>query len=184
MLSVKKENPMAVRSKNALSEALLKLMLWKPFRDVSISDITERAHLSRQTFYTNFQRKEEIIEYLLNGLFQRYYDRLTAGSEVPENLMADYFLFWGDSRDFLTLLFRQELGYLFQNANRAFFVEDTACLDGLFTAEPWQLPYIKAGIAGITYELLYMWFTQDQGLSVDVLNTLTANLLNGSLFAQ
>ncbi len=184
MLTQKHENPMSVRSKNALSQALLKLMMYKPFNEIAISDVTGRAGLSRQTFYTNFQKKDDILVYLLHGLFQRYLDKLTAARPVPENLLIDYFLFWGDSRDFLSLLFRQDLGYLFQNCNRAFFIEDTDVLNDLFTCEPWQLPYIKASLAGVTYELLYMWITRDQGLTVDVLSGLTRNLLGGKLFGN
>lgn len=184
MLTQKHENPMSIRSKNALSQALLKLMMYKPFGEIAISDVTGRAGLSRQTFYTNFQKKDDILIYLLHGLFQRYLDKITAARPVPENLLIDYFLFWGDSRDFLSLLFRQDMGYLFQNCNRAFFIEDTDILNDLFTCEPWQLPYIKASLAGVTYELLYMWITRDQGLTVDVLNGLTRNLLGGKLFSN
>lgn len=182
MLTAKKENPMAIRSKNALSQTLLKLMMYKPFEEIAITDITARAGLSRQTFYTNFERKEDILVYLLHGLYRRYLDKITAARPVPDNLLIDYFLFWGDSRDFLSLLFRQNMGYLFQDANRAFFIEDTDILNDLFHCESWQLPYIKASLAGITYELLYMWITRDQGLSVDTLTALTRNLLHGALF--
>lgn len=182
MLTEKRENPMSVRSKNALSRALLKLMIYKPLDEIAISDITARANLSRQTFYTNFDRKEDILVYLLHGLFRRYLDRLTAARPAPEELLIDYFLFWDDSRDFLSLLFRRNMGCLFQDCNRAFFVEDTAVLDGLFHCEPWQLPYIKASLAGVSYELLYMWIAKDQGLPLDTLTGLTRNLLNGALF--
>ncbi len=184
MLERKYENPMAIRSKNALSETLLKLMMYKPFKEITISDITERAGLSRQTFYTNFQKKEDILVYLLHGLFRRYLDKITRVRPVPENLLIDYFLFWGDSRDFLTLLYKQDMGYLFQECNRAFFLEDTDMLNDMFTCEEWQLPYIKASIAGVTHELLFMWLTRDQGLSVDRLGTMTRNLLDGRLFAK
>ena len=91
MLETRYENPMAIRSKNALSEALLKLMMYKPFRDVTVSDITGRAGLSRQTFYTNFQKKEDILIYLIQGLFRRYLDKITQVRPVPENLLIDYF---------------------------------------------------------------------------------------------
>ena len=120
MLTDKRENPMSIRSKNALSQTLLKLMMYKPFDDIAISDITARAGLSRLTFYTNFERKEDILVYLLHGLYRRYLDKLAAAPPVPDNLMIDYFLFWGDSRDFLSLLFKQNMGWLFQNCNRAF----------------------------------------------------------------
>ncbi len=184
MSNSRRENPMAVRSKNALSGSLLKLMISKELKDISISDITERAGLSRQTFYTNFEKKEDILVYLINGLFARYRERLQKSRPLPENIIVDYFIFWSDSRDFLTLLFKQNLGYLFQDCNRAFFLEDAEALDAIFTSEEWQLPYIKASLAGITYELLLIWITKDQGLSVSVLTSLTTNLLGGKLFAD
>lgn len=183
MLTHKRENPMAIRSKNALASSLLELMMRRHYGDISISDITEHAGLSRQTFYTNFQKKDEILNYLIGRLFQRYHNRLTSSRPVPENLLIDYFIFWGDSRDFLALLFKHQLGYIFQDCNRSFFIEDTDMLDDMFTAQDWQLPYIKASLAGVTYELLFMWITKDQGLSVDVLNSMTLNLLGGKIFA-
>ena len=183
MLTQKRENPMAVRSKNALASSLLELMMRRHYSDISISDITEYAGLSRQTFYTNFQKKDDILIYLIRRLFQKYHNMLTASKPVPENLIIDYFIFWGDSKDFLALLFKHDLGYIFQNCNRAFFVDDTDSLNDLFTAEDWQLPYIKASLAGVTYELLLMWITREQGLSVDVLNAITINLLGGKMFA-
>ena len=64
MLAQKRENPMSVRSKSALAQSLLRMMIDKPFDEISISDITERAGLSRQTFYTNFIKKEDILKYL------------------------------------------------------------------------------------------------------------------------
>ena len=183
MLVQKRENPSSIRSKNALAEALLKLMLYKPYGDITVSNLTERARLSRQAFYTNFQKKDDVIIYLLHGLYRRYLDKLEETVPAAEQLLIDYFIFWGDSRDFLSLLFRQDLGYIFQNCNRAFFIEDTQILDDLFTCEDWQMPYVKAALAGVTYELLYMWLTKDQGLSVDVLSAMTRNLLGGTMFA-
>ncbi len=182
MCRAKKENPMAVRSKNALSQSLLKLLIYKPFSDISISDITSRAGLSRQAFYTNFERREDILLYMLRGLFERYGDVLNESARVPENLLADYFIYWGGNREFLKLLFRRELGYLFEDCNRRFFVENTDTLDSVFRADRWQLPYIKAGIAGIAYEFVYMWLTEERGLPVEVLNDMTRNILNGAIF--
>ena len=61
-------------------------------------------------------------------------------------------------------------------------MDSSTQIDGIFSAEPWQLPYIKASMAGLTYELLYLWITSDQGLSVNVLTALAENLLSGKIF--
>ncbi len=182
MKTEKRENPMSVRSKAALSQALLSELMGKDLDVISISDITSRAGLSRQTFYTNFEKKEDILNYLLNGLFAKYSRHLPSIQATPGNFIIDYLIFWDANKDFISLLFRRDLGYLFQNRNREFFMDSSTQIDGIFSAEPWQLPYIKASMAGLTYELLYLWITSDQGLSVNVLTALAENLLSGKIF--
>lgn len=182
MSTRKRENPMSVRSKTALAQALLSELMEKDFDDISIQNITDRAGLSRQTFYTNFSKKEDILNFLLNGLFTKYMRRLSPSQLTPGNFIIDYLIFWDSNKDFISLLFRRNLGYLFQNRNRAFFMSDSAAFDDIFSAEPWQLPYIKASIAGLTYELLNLWISNDQGLSVNMLTALAENLLSGDIF--
>ena len=179
----KKPNPMSVRSKNALSQSLLKIMMSKSFDDISISDITDHAGLSRQTFYTNFSKKEDIINYLLTGLFDRYCSRISSDGVLSDTFIIDYFIFWDDNKHFLSLLFKQNMGYLFQEKNRRFFIQELQNVDKLFEAPDWQIPYIKASIAGLTYELLWMWIVDDQGLSVNVLTAIAGNILKGKIFS-
>lgn len=173
---------MSVRSKTALAQALLSLLMTRDFNDITIQDITKKAGLSRQTFYTNFEKKEDILLYLLKGLFTKYSRRLSTIQRTPGNFIIDYLIFWDSNKDFVSLLFRKDMGYLFQNCNRSFFMSDNPLLDGIFSAEKWQLPYIKASVAGLTYELLHLWILNDQGLSVNVLTALADNLLSGKIF--
>lgn len=179
----KKVNPMSLRSKNALSQSLLKIMMTKNFDDISISDITDHAGLSRQTFYTNFSKKEDIINYLLGGLFNKYCSRISSEDGLSETFIIDYFIFWDDNKHFLSLLFKQNMGYLFQEKNRRFFIEELKNMDKLFDSPQWQTPYIKASIAGLTYELLWMWIVDDRGLSVNVLTAIAGNILKGKIFS-
>ena len=175
------ENPMSIRSKNALSEALLKLMIHTPLNDITISDITHKARLSRQTFYTNFSKKEDILKYLIDGLFDRYSHHLTDFHSDPSSLLVDYFFYWDQHRDFLVLLFRHKQGYIFQEQNRSFFRKNES-LSHILTHDEQKQPYIRASLAGLTYELLWLWLTDDEGLSIDKLTILAGNLLAGNIF--
>lgn len=179
----KHENPMSVRSKNALAQSLLRRMMKQNFRTITVTEVTGGAGLSRQTFYTNFAEKEDILNYLLDGLFRRYGESLSAVTSRPDSLIVEYFIFWDKNREFLELIFRQDLGYLFQERNRRFLTEETGCIDGIFGAEPWKLPYIKASLAGLTYELLRTWIVDERGVNVEILTTLAKNFLGGSLLA-
>ena len=184
MITKKRENPMSVRSKNALAGALIRLMLRRDYNEITISDITGAARLSRQTFYTNFEKKEDILNYLIDGLFAKYREEIRAKPPSPEDILVDYFIFWNENRDFLSLLMRHRLGFLFGDRNRAFFLGESGLLDGMITAEPWQMPYVRVSLAGITYELTRLWITEEEGLPVSTLSSMTSKLLCGGIFRE
>ena len=50
----------AVRTRAALSSALIALMDGRPFDDISVQEICERAGVGRSTFYAHFQDKDEM----------------------------------------------------------------------------------------------------------------------------
>lgn len=174
---------MSVRSKAMLSKALLSLMMRRPFDDITISDIAAEAGLARQTFYTNFSKKEDVLVYLLSEFFRRYHTQVLASPEFPENIIVHYFIFWNDQRDFLRLLFEHNLGYLFCEQNRRFFTEDLSAFEKHFSAEPWLLPFSLAGLAGMTFELLYLWIVAGKGLDISILHTLADNFISGRIFS-
>ena len=52
---VKKEN-----THNKIEIAFRELLSQKPFKDITINNIVEKAGINRSTFYTHFQDKESI----------------------------------------------------------------------------------------------------------------------------
>ncbi|WP_143803627.1 TetR/AcrR family transcriptional regulator, partial [Oenococcus oeni] len=60
---------MVEQSKQWLSEALIELMKTKDYQDISITEIAQKAELSRKTFYHSFKNKEAVINYLCDQLF-------------------------------------------------------------------------------------------------------------------
>ncbi len=63
-----KEDSRVLRSKRDLANALEELLQEKNLDDISITEITKRAMVSKNTFYNNFEDKSS----LLNFLFRRY----------------------------------------------------------------------------------------------------------------
>ena len=59
-------NKTALRSQQCLAEALQRLMAEKPYQSISVSELCREADVSRQTYYTLFKSKENIISYTLN----------------------------------------------------------------------------------------------------------------------
>ncbi len=63
-----KEDARIVRTKRDLANALEELLQERNYDELSVKDITDKAMISKNTFYNNFKDKNE----LLNFLFTRY----------------------------------------------------------------------------------------------------------------
>ena len=59
-------NKSALLSQKLISEAMLRLLEDKSFGDISISDLCREAQVSRQTFYSLFGTKENVVLYELH----------------------------------------------------------------------------------------------------------------------
>lgn len=110
---MKRENPIAKRSKQWMAESLFRLMQEKEYRSISIQEICEGANLVRQTFYTNFSSKEELLAYGLDLLFEEFYRRvLVPRPGSLEELIREIFVFCRDHREVNALLEEQQLSHL------------------------------------------------------------------------
>lgn len=62
-------DPRAVRTRQFLREALMTVVIEKPFRDLTIRDITESAGINRATFYLHYEDKYALLEDCAYELF-------------------------------------------------------------------------------------------------------------------
>lgn len=65
-----KEDLRQKRSKRHLSDALLSLMEERPFREISVVDICDRAMVHRTTFYAHFEDKNDLFRYVLEEMLK------------------------------------------------------------------------------------------------------------------
>src|SRR5690606_34566865 len=63
------------RTKKMLQGAFLALMSEKPFADITVQDITERAMVNRGTFYDHFADKQALADYTLRQMFRGVLNR-------------------------------------------------------------------------------------------------------------
>ena len=61
----KKDDRRTIRSKRDLANALFELLQEKNLDDITVQDITDRALISKTTFYNNFNDKSELLTFLL-----------------------------------------------------------------------------------------------------------------------
>src|SRR6266404_1386138 len=57
----KKEDQRVRRTRDRLGDALVELLVQKPFDDITVQDVLERAGVSRSTFYTHYRDKNDLF---------------------------------------------------------------------------------------------------------------------------
>ena len=77
----KSQNPSAVRSRQEISTALLKLMQEHPYAEISVKQIIMETSLARKTFYLNFRSKDDVLESILDELIGEYTAALSKANE-------------------------------------------------------------------------------------------------------
>jgi AcrR family transcriptional regulator len=97
-----KVNPITLRSKKWIVNSLIELMDKKPYNQITLKEIAENVDLARQTIYRNFETKEAILEYYVDGLYDEFIRIISAKSDITLNdLLITYFEYWYKSKEFL-----------------------------------------------------------------------------------
>lgn len=92
--------------KKQITAALLELLKEKPLSDISVSELTNKAEISRVSFYRNYQNKEDILREESERLMKEWGKLYESNPEsAPETLFPSLFDFYRDHRDFYTTLY-------------------------------------------------------------------------------
>ena len=103
------QNPSALRSKQEITDALLKLMEQYPYSEISVKQIVLETGLVRKTFYRNYTSKDDVLIAYINQAITEY---VTALLEQPEDPLSMIFRFCEKNRRLLTLLSQNQLLHL------------------------------------------------------------------------
>ena len=80
------------RSQKLIREALIDLIEEQRFDALSVREITERAMVSRATFYRLFQDKFDLVEKIYSDAMHVLYDSVTeSGTEHPPQIWVQFF---------------------------------------------------------------------------------------------
>lgn len=104
--------------KNQITNALLKLLETKELCDISISEITNKAQVSRISFYRNYETKEAVLREYIQKLFcewNREYDEngKPHSDQAHVGAMFAHFIKY---KPFYLLLHERGISYLMRDA--------------------------------------------------------------------
>lgn len=178
-------DPRVRRTRKWLQEALLSLLQNKTFSKISIAEITDKAEVSRPTFYLHYKTKEELLIDYLDGIYEAfmkdmvpYIDLLSQGrmavklyEQVAENSVFLNPLF--DS-EISNLIMERMHQYCYDVIKRLF---DTLPIKTLPKAFEIKKEIAVASMAGSTYAMSVQWLKMGMPISPEEMGELTMRLL-------
>lgn len=93
------------QSGRMIEDALFLIMKEKSYADISVSEITKKADLSRRTFYRLYHEKDEVLHRYFDRLCQKYRSQTAVLENYDIGRIAhEYFTFWYQYRENLLLM--------------------------------------------------------------------------------
>ena len=106
-----------ILARECIAQALLQLIKEKPLSAITVSELTQRAGVSRMTFYRNYRSKEEIFSLHLRDIFIKYEEedrqQQLKGIYYDRAHMLHCFKYWYEYREFFDGLIHCGFGNIF-----------------------------------------------------------------------
>ena len=131
-------------SKEYITDALLQLMNNKKYENITITDIANKAGVTRVTFYRNFKDKDDIIKQHLQNLYKEYQwdDKLDSTYQL-----FDFFI---KNKKTIDLLYKSNLQY--------YLVDNLLVHFGYKKDDPNVIAYSKVMVAYLVFGLCDEWY--------------------------
>ena len=179
-MSIKPSTDMrALRSRRWLYAALLQLMKEKPFKDIQITEIADRAQVSRPTFYLHYRSKEELllsqVDLVFAEFFQEFSNKIAEGNYDRLKYCILIFQYWERNAETLRMVIRADLHEAFRERLRMYF---SMAVSQLTTPEEKSksneklAEFIIDFESGGVYQLLLHWITQGLPYSAEQMGSL------------
>jgi AcrR family transcriptional regulator len=172
------------RTRRALQEALIQLILEKGYDSVTIEEITDRADLGRTTFYLHFKDKEALLLRAIDTICEDFIEEHSALLESidnPENTLRKlrynlderilYYIFAHarDHSDLYKVMMRGEGGARatrrFTNIIRDETTKRLNQIKGLENKVPTEI--FAVHFSGMLMELVTWWLEEDQPYTIE-----------------
>ena len=154
--------------KKQITNALLTLLKEKELKDISISEITTTAQVSRISFYRNYNDKDTIIkEYMYSTLTEWNKNHPKTSQHTEDDILGDIFAYITEYKDFYLLL--RDRGILY-------FLKDII-IDTLGPKAEYSnfAAYTTAFIANGIYGWIEEWFLRGMQESGEEMTILLKN---------
>ncbi|MBY9079515.1 TetR/AcrR family transcriptional regulator [Paenibacillus sp. CGMCC 1.18879] len=167
-MQVAKENKQVLRTREWIFEALIILLDAMAYEDIKITHITDKAGVARQTFYRNYESKDDIIIKYLDDMFRELQAKVQKKHNKSQKavyiLLFQLFL---EHKEALIKIKNAGLDYLLFNqlwSYNQFFFKNAFKKETSTNSELFNEFLIKYQMGGTT-SIMIEWIKMDMSLS-------------------
>lgn len=173
------ENKTAQQSQQRIAEAMLALLREQPFAELSVSVLCKRANVSRQTFYSLFGTREQVLVYALHTgcRYEPEPERTACRSACFRSFCRGYSRYIIDNRELLALLVQNDLMHALYEVQYESFLSCSHFMGGLEEDDrQYLVDFIASGMSSIAKTYVRTGCRAD----TDTLERLMFRLFGGS----
>ena len=168
-------NPIAIQSKYMFVDALLELMREKSYNQISVSELSAKADLSRRTFYRLFNSLDEILLFHIHDLWSQKSNELYSSSDKSYLHTSEFALhFWYENKELTILLYQNGLVNIMQQFinDISFEIYHIQKANHQLAANPEALEYALSYSSGGILNIICTWASKGMDKSPDELISL------------
>lgn len=147
--------------RESIFEALLTLLNDKDLRQISISEITAKAGVSRMAYYRNFKSKEEIFTTYLDDLFSTYKEQVLIQRNNLTHASTLFFTFFRQYKTALKHFHHTPLMFLMAARFSDYTQHLLKEFDPINPLPDKEMHYTLSFISGGILNLLTTWIEDD-----------------------
>lgn len=175
----KNSNMQNIITKESIFTALMILMKKKNFKEISITEITKKAGVSRMAFYRNYNIKQDIITTYIDELFQEYSNEIIRKENIDnyENLRLYFSYFRKQEKLISNLISSNLINMLLDKCIESFYAisQNMPCNKSY---SPEQHKFWIEYMAGGLYNVLIEWAKSGMKQSDEYMAKISSQFIN------
>lgn len=162
----------------SIQEALFSLMRELPYRKIRISQIAERADISRSTFYLHYEAKDDLLLSVVDEMIDEYFQSIYQAAPDPKHSPA-YLLFhkWKHNIEKMRLVVDAGMEYRIYERLRVLNLRRKPLEE---SGNPLLNDYTRTMVDGAHFALLLRWTRDNAAIPVEQMD----RLFNGMKFPE
>lgn len=180
-----KQDKRSKRTREWLLETLLELIEKKEYSEISITELTERADIARQTFYLNYDKKDDILLSRMDEILDEYFKKVQKNLDTKDDPYWDFevkqlIYVWQQNEALFRAL--QKAGLALQALEKLseFFILFHMKAQNLQELDK-KHQYLVYYLAGGVYMVLNKWFENEMNTPIEIITDIfkkSANNIN------